>query len=269
TKINYFIEMLGNDAKLLTDGEEIKSFELFNKLTSKEFITGEDQQEESELKYLNIIKKIRDEESELFSKIKTLPKKARTGRKITKTKNLQNSALLTYFRKGRLEKFFISTEIHSQEIDFMTTARLLEANPETRRSVIPNNYYDLLKKNKVAIIQSLEEEELVEETSNRGRTNSSRVLKILKSKEMRRFNGFTELDEEYIKKVKKLLEDGAIPKSAVKRIFKEIKDSQNPFHILSGVKRNLPNEFFKSTQTAGDLSRESAEEIILTEYFIK
>ncbi|RMG82463.1 MAG: helicase, partial [Bacteroidetes bacterium] len=34
-KINYFIEMLGNDAKLLTDGEEIKSFELFNKLTSK------------------------------------------------------------------------------------------------------------------------------------------------------------------------------------------------------------------------------------------
>ncbi|MDP8269546.1 MAG: helicase-related protein, partial [Candidatus Tenebribacter davisii] len=42
TKINYFIEMLGNDAKLLTDGEEIKSFELFNKLTSKEFITGED-----------------------------------------------------------------------------------------------------------------------------------------------------------------------------------------------------------------------------------
>ncbi len=269
TKINYFIEMLGNDAKLLTDGEEIKSFELFNKLTSKEFITGEDQEEESELKYLNIIKNIRDEESELFSKIKKLPKKARTVRKITKTKNLQNDALLTYFRKGRLEKFFISTDIHSQEIDFMTTAKLLDANPETRRGVIPKNFYDLLQKNKEAIIQSLEEEEQIEETPNRGRTNTSRVLKILKSKEMRKFNGFTELDEEYIRKVKKLLEEGAIPKTAVRRIFKDIKDLQNPFHILAGIKRNLPDEFFKSTQTARDISRESVEEIILSEYFIK
>ena len=40
--------MLGNDAKLLTDGEEIKSFELFNKLTSKEFITGEEDDVEVE-----------------------------------------------------------------------------------------------------------------------------------------------------------------------------------------------------------------------------
>ena len=151
----------------------------------------------------------------------------------------------------------------------MTSAQLLEANPETRRTMIPNNFYDLLKKNKNAIIQSLEEEELIEESSNRGRTNASRVLKILKSKEMRKFNGFTELDEEYIKKVKKLLEEGAIPKSAVRRIFKDIDGVQNPFHILAGIKRNLPNEFFKSTQTARDLSKESVEEIILSEYFIK
>ncbi|MCD4817432.1 MAG: helicase [Candidatus Cloacimonetes bacterium] len=268
-KISYFIEMLGNDAKLLTDGEEIKSFELFSKLTSKEFILGEDQEEESELKYLNIIKSIRDNDNTLFSKIKNLPQKARTARKITKTKNLKNNSLLTYFRKGKLEKFFIATEIFSQEIDFITSAQLLNANPETRRSKILNNFYDLLRKNKSAIIESLEAEELIEEVSNRGRTNSSRILKILKSKEMRKFSGFTEFDEEYLKKTKKLLEEGALPKSAAKRIFNEIKDFRNPYHILAGIKRNLPNEFFKSTQTARDISRESLEEIIISEYFIK
>ena len=35
----------------LTEGEEIKSFDLFAKLTSKKAITGEDEEEESELEY--------------------------------------------------------------------------------------------------------------------------------------------------------------------------------------------------------------------------
>ncbi|MBD3342290.1 MAG: helicase, partial [Candidatus Lokiarchaeota archaeon] len=104
-KIHYFIEMLGNDARLLTDGEEIKSFELFNKLTSKEFITGEDEQDESELKYLTVIKDIRDNNEKLFQKIKTLPKKARTARKIKENINLNEYSLLTFFRKRTLEKF--------------------------------------------------------------------------------------------------------------------------------------------------------------------
>jgi len=54
-KIEMFIELLGNDARLLTEGEEIKSNELFDKLSSKETIIGEEE-EESELKYLIIIK---------------------------------------------------------------------------------------------------------------------------------------------------------------------------------------------------------------------
>lgn len=45
-KIHAFIEMLGADARLLTEGEEVKSFDLFAKLTSKKTITGEDEDEE-------------------------------------------------------------------------------------------------------------------------------------------------------------------------------------------------------------------------------
>ena len=46
-KIHAFIEMLGADARLLTDGEEIKSHDLFAKLTSKKTITGEDEADAS------------------------------------------------------------------------------------------------------------------------------------------------------------------------------------------------------------------------------
>jgi len=61
-KISAFLTLLGGDAALLTEGEPIGSHELFNKLISKQVVTGEDENEESELKYLQIIKSIRDKE---------------------------------------------------------------------------------------------------------------------------------------------------------------------------------------------------------------
>ena len=77
-KIHAFIEMLGADARLLTEGEEIKSHDLFAKLNSKKTITGEDEEEESELEYLTEIREVRDKQPELFARIKRLPKKARS-----------------------------------------------------------------------------------------------------------------------------------------------------------------------------------------------
>jgi superfamily II DNA/RNA helicase/HKD family nuclease len=268
-KINYFIEMLGNDAKLLTDGEEIKSFELFNKLTSKEFITGEDETVESELKYLNVIKDIRDNDENLFSKIKHLPKKARSSRVIEKNVKLKDDSLLTYFRKGKLEKFYLADKATSQELDFISAAKLFEANSKTQRKKISDNYYELLEKNKDELINNLTEEEIQEATTARGRDTGTRVLKILRSKEMRSYDGFTDLDDDYLKSVIKLLEDGVIPKSVIKRIFAEIKNSANPVKIIAAVKRNLPNEFFTGNSNSHDHIMENPSEVILSECFVK
>ena len=55
-KISAFLSLLGGDAHLLTENEPIGSHELFSRLTSKEILTGEDESEESELKYLHVIK---------------------------------------------------------------------------------------------------------------------------------------------------------------------------------------------------------------------
>ena len=56
--------MLGADARLLTEGEEIKSHDLFARLNSKKIITGEDGDEESELEYLGEIREVRDKQPE-------------------------------------------------------------------------------------------------------------------------------------------------------------------------------------------------------------
>src|SRR5205807_4572860 len=128
-KIHAFIEMLGADARLLTEGEEIKSHDLFTRLTSKKTITGEDGEEDSELEYLTEIRKIRDENPDLFTRIKRLPKKARSSRMITKDGIPKDfPALLTYFRQGRLDKFYVGEQGGSgaAEIDFLSAAKILK-----------------------------------------------------------------------------------------------------------------------------------------------
>jgi len=127
----------------------------------------------------------------------------------------------------------------------------------------------LLRKNKTALIDNLTDEELQQATVQRGRDNSLRILKILKSREMKTFDGFTEIDEDYIKRTIKLLEDGAVPKSATKRIYEEIKEQKQPARILTAVKRNLPEEFFRDNSISHDHLMESPGEVILSECFVK
>src|SRR5262249_1293064 len=119
-KIHAFISLLGADARLLTEGEPIEHHELFDRLVSRETITGDE--EESGLKYLQVIREIRDKNPDLFDQIKRLPKKARTARRHEE----QSGALLTYFRKGRLQKFFLAGGKGAEELDFLSAAKLLE-----------------------------------------------------------------------------------------------------------------------------------------------
>lgn len=58
-------------------------------------VTGEEDVE-SELKYLSIIRLIRDENPTLFEKIKRLPKRSRS---IAHKETIDASQVLTYFRK--------------------------------------------------------------------------------------------------------------------------------------------------------------------------
>jgi superfamily II DNA/RNA helicase len=90
-KIHAFIQMLGADARLLTDGEEIISHDLFAKWNSKETITGEDENEETELKFLTEIRTVRDKQPDLFERIKRLPKKARSTRTFPAVSSLSPS----------------------------------------------------------------------------------------------------------------------------------------------------------------------------------
>ncbi len=260
-KIQAFIEMLGNDARLLTEGEEIKSHDLFTRLTSKKTITGEDGTEESELKYLQIIRDIRDNEPDLFQKIKQLPRKARTARIYSETAN----RLLTYFRKGKQQKFYLAGDDSPRELDFFTAAKLLKVEKDTGRENPGKDYYDLLARNKEAF-RLATTEEVPEAKMKGGRDTATFVLRFLKSNQIKHFRGYTENEELYIKQVIELIEEGGLPKQTTRTLQKALSQEINPIKILGILKRNIPSGFFKETMAESAAQTSGPREVILSEY---
>lgn len=269
-KIQAFITLLGADAKLLTESEVPEGHSLFSRILSKETIEGEGSEEESELGYLQEIRKIRDENPDLFERIKRLPKKARTARKSKE----KFAKLLTYFRKGKLQKFFLienTTSSVSEEMDFMHAAELLSAKPSEKRVKLDKVFYELLDSN----LEMLEKISVVEEeefSSRRGsRDNAARLSKILSAKEIRKYKRFTEIDEEYMKRVIYELDSGGIPKKILQKILHKVEKMPeiitNPIKLLGVLKTTLPDDFLQPTQQEKNSGIVIRKEIILSEYF--
>ena len=264
-KINAFLTLLGGDAELLTEGEPIGSHELFDRLTSRKTLEGDDEAAESELKYLHAIREIRENDPDLFEKIKRLPKKARTAKENKDTPD----ALITYFRRGKLQKFFMAhAENVATELDFMTAAALLESKPDEKKKNLPAHIYDLLDKNKEAFIIATTEE-LAEPQKKKGRDSAANILRILKAT-LKNMQKFTEDQERYLKKVLTQLEEGGLPKQTAKNTLRALNDLGeelvNPFKVLAVLQTHIPERLLQSHYAEQNPAVFGKREVILSLY---
>jgi superfamily II DNA/RNA helicase len=273
-KIHAFIEMLGADARLLTEVEEVKSHDLFAKLTSKKTITGEDEDEQSELEYLTEIRTVRDQQPDLFARIKRLPKKARSTRMLPAAPDavVQHvPSLLTYFRQGRLDKFYLAAHDTTAplELDFLTTVKVLKpGDPTEQRQGIPSDFYTLLDRNKEAFAAATSPENADASAHQKSGANEAYILKRLKAKEIRRYHGFTDDDEEYIGNVIQLLLDGALPKPTTKKVAEALKQEIEPLKVLGIVRRDISPLFFQSTRAQQLQHAHMPREVILSSWIV-
>lgn len=303
-KINAFLTLLGGDAALLTEGEPIGSHELFDRLISRKTLTGEDEAESSELKYLNLIKAVRDEQPDLFEKIKRLPKKARAARSMSLRGTRQSpsgekiasptlrsgqalgldtngesarstrpslamasNALVTFFRRGKVQKFFLAApEGESLELDFLAAAQMLECAPDAPRQKLPAGFFDLLEKNKQAFLNATTEEE-PDNLAPRGRDSAYQVLKLLKAV-FRNTQPLTEEQEEYIQTVTARLEAGGLPKETTARALKALKalDNQaaNPLKALAALQTAIPPRLLEGHFAEQNPRSSGRREVILS-----
>ena len=267
SKIQAFITLLGSDARLLTEGEAIESHKLFDMLLSRQTLTGEEEQEVSELKYLQVIRDIREKHRSLFERIKRLPRKARTA----KLSNEESNKLLTYFRKGKLQKFFVVGGGDSEELDFINAASRLESEKNEPRKKIPADFYTKLAKNKQAFTEATPEENVEPGKPRGGGDNAARALKILRAIDRRQY---TEDDEEYLDRVMNRLAEGTIPKQTARNLHQVLKqefeaENFSSLKVLVILRNQIPSLFLESHISEDDSTDTSKpREVILSEYLV-
>ena len=261
-KIQLFHDILGEDARYLSDGEEFGSRELFDTLNRKQSYTGEGEEGDSELKYLEMMRTLRDENPDLFEKIKRLPKKARSGRKVD---SLSADQLVSFFRIGPLKKFYCNQAGESTEITFFDAVNLLECGPDTPRQPIPKDYYHWLETNKQRFSQdTIQDTEIT--GAGGGRSNLSYIEKRLKDKAFRNCQKFTDADEAFLDGIRRMMGEGLVAKKTAQTIKKAFEKTLDPLEML-GILRQHVRMIDAST---GQPARHSGSrrEIILSTYQI-
>jgi len=267
-KLQMFHYIMGEDAKYLSDGEIIGSQELFNTLNNKATYTGEDDSETSELKYLTVMREIRDTNPALFDKIKKLPKQARSGMKGA-TAEMQ---MITFFRLGNLKKFYLFDNGKSQEINFFDAVNLIECEPDEPRLPDPPNYFKILEINKSKFTTDTTENSEIPAKKG-GKSNTDFIDIYLKSTAFKNFRKFTESDEEFIATVRMMIASGVIAKKTaqlIKKAFDKIALADNCLDPLKAL--YILREHIKPVdiQPAGEKSSSYLKrEVILSEYFLK
>ncbi len=267
-KINAFLTLFGGDAALLTEGEPIGSHELFDRLVSKKTITGEDEGEPSELKYLTLIKDIRDNDPDLFEKIKRLPKKARSG----KTNPAKAATLVTYFRKGKVQKFFTAGGKSGAQ---NWTLSLRQRPWKVLQMRINRNCLHLILIFWTRIKLHLSTPPPMEQSKckpARAGTAVYKIQKILKAV-FKDTKQLTEDQEQYIKKVVAQLDEGGLPKQTTKMTLKALNqlkaDMANQFKVLAVLQLNIPAKLLESHYVEDNPRAAGRGEVILSMYLTK
>ncbi len=256
-KIQMFHDILGEDAKYLSEGEQVASQELFDTLNSKKSY-DDDHNEDSELHYLELLRNIRDNDPDLFEKIKKLPKKARSGKQ---DPTLTDDQLITFLRLGKLKKFYQYEAGKAQEITFFDAIRRLKSEPEEPRMSVPSEqYFEMLTSNKAKF--ELDCIQSQDESKTGGSTNIDYIQKRLKFKTFTQYKGFTDSDDEFLKTVRRMLKNGSIAKKTAQKIKSDIQKESDPKNILQVLRT-----YIKSTQAHQNNSTSQLKrEVILSGY---
>ena len=282
SKIHAFITLLGNDARLLTGDEQITSHNLFDRINSKESAEGGEAEHKSELKYLRQILDVKEKQPELFQRILALPRKARSTRfhapepgpadhPDAVTPRPDRPAVITYFRQGRLDKFFRShADIEcAEELDFFTTAETLETTAsEKRRAIPPEQFYPLLDKNKDGFhsATTFGVETLLPATAAGG-GNEAIILKRLRARGFRTSDALTPEDKKFAAAVHQIIADGRVGKATVRKVKEAFDTTENPVAMIAILRKEIARQYLLGAAHKPDKDASLApREVILSSY---
>jgi len=209
---------------------------------------------------------LRDANPDMFDRIKRIPKKSRTARKYKDG----GGRLLTYFKKGKLHKFYMAGKSgYPAELDFVTSAGIMEVKADMGKEKLGGDFYELLDKNK-AEFEYATSEDIPQSKGKGGRDSVTRILGILKA--IKDYRKYTDEQESYLLKVIKRLEEGGLPKQTAKTVYTELNENKSnitPLKIIAILKKNISEKLLESHFAEESADTSGIREVILSEYLIK
>ena len=264
-KIQAFHETLGEDAKYLSEEETTTNHKLFgeklyDKITSKDTYNDTDISENLELKYINLLEKIRDNDIELFNEIKYLPKKARTGRLY----NVPKNSLITFFKKGALNKIYITDGEKSQDLSFDEAIKYFECKKDCLKQPISKEYYDLLDVNKKLFLKPNDEDNI--QVKKVGGSSNHKYVKLRIEFAIRE-GRLTDVQENYLQRILELYDTGIVTNDASKKIKEDIEKETDSLKVYQSVRNNISDTYITNSKQNKKIN-DSISEIILSEFLI-
>lgn len=257
TKLQAFHDTLGEDYKYLSDEEIVNSQKLFDDLTSN--LEQEEESTSPELAYLAVIRQIRDNEKQLFERIKKLPKKAKTGRY---SEAVNGDATLTFIRKGALKDFFITGD-STKQLSFIEAIKYLECEPNEKRITAGSAFYDHFDANSTAFDDSLLQDEIIAFDKPALSGNDKVVYKFLRA--IKKEPSLTEDQMNVIQRLIIAYEDGDIPANITKKILKEAKNANDNGELYFAITNQVPDIYLHERKEAV-LHIEGKKQVVLSCY---
>ena len=134
-KLQAFHSALGEDSQIYSDEEIVETFGLFDKTAQEE--------KDEKLKILLDLRKFKEENPELFKKIKNMTLRARTGRE---NMELHNSTIAFIRSEKRNSFLLVNINGDLQELTFLQAEEVYRANNEEKSVPLTENHHVQVKK---------------------------------------------------------------------------------------------------------------------------
>ena len=258
-KLQAFHDTLGEDSKYLSDEEELSSQKLFQDLNTD--LNKDEESSNPELAYLAIIRQVRDNDINLFDKIKRLPKKAKTGKCSDK---VNNEATMTFIRKGYLKTFYKTENATTDQISFLDAASYLKCESDEQKISVGEKYFDHYDANNEAFDYSIVADDVITTSRPAVAANDQKIIRYLRG--LLSIKSFTDEQEETIKRMIEIWEKGDMPSKDTKNIVKSIKNIEDGVEAYYKIVSQIDDKYFAGRKQMANRAEGEGKQVILSCY---
>lgn len=198
----------------------------------------------------------------LFDKIKKLPKKAKTGRNSDKVKE---DSTISFIRKGFIKSFFITGETETRQISFMDAVSYLKCEPDEPKLSVGKKYFEHYDSNNDAFDESLTVEEVITTSRPAVAANDQKMIRYLRAL-LQTIRTFTDDEEEKIKRMIEIWENGDVPSNDTKNILKSIKNVADGVEAYHKIVSQVDDKYFAGRKQVASRAEGEEKQVILSCY---